>query len=131
MNPLIQRLLTETSPFFKKVQIAIGAILLICFSLKAYIPAPLLADILKYGITGIILSEFTVKDGSILAKDGFTIQAALEMVQAIPGQIDEVKQALAGKLSLDQAKTISGLPVAAPVAGSPADNTPASEAVTA
>lgn len=115
MNSIIQRLLTETSPWFKKLQIVVVAILVLAFSLKSFIPAPVFVDIVKYGVCIIVFASFTVNDATILVKNGISMQTVFEMAATIPTQLEQLQGAIDGKLTLDQAKQLAGLQVSNPV----------------
>ena len=105
MNTIIQRLLAETSPFFKKVQITLVFILGLANALSAFIPAGILPHVNEIGIAIIVFSAFTVHDATAL-EGGFSLSSVLSIVPDLASQLGEIKDALSGKLSLADAQAL-------------------------
>ncbi len=115
MKALLQRLLTETSPWFKKVQVFLVLLLLTINGLHSFIPTDIVSHVNWIGIALILFCSFTVNDATLLLTGGLNIQTILAMIAAFPDQLEQLKNAVDGKLSLDQAKQLAGLQVANPV----------------
>ena len=115
MKSLIQRLLTETSPWFKKVQIFLVLFLLAVNGFKSFIPADIVSHINWIGLALIVFCSFTVNDATLLLTGGLNMPTILAMIAALPDQLEQLKGAVDGKLSLEQAKQLAGLQVTDPV----------------
>jgi hypothetical protein len=128
MNAIAQRLLAETSPWFKKAQVYLVIILAIVNGLQMFIPAGIVSHANWIGIALIIFCSFTVNDATLLLNNGLNMQTVFSMVVALPDQLEQLKGAVDGKLTLEQAKQLAGLQVTNPVIPAVPAPTPEPEA---
>lgn len=103
---IIKRLLSETSPFFKKVQIFLVSAMGLINGFSSFIPAHILLIANTACIVGIILSSLTVKDAALF-NNGITVDSLVTFIDGIKADVQQVKDAVAGKISVEQATAIA------------------------
>ncbi len=103
---VLERLFSETPAFFKKVQVLTFAALATLNGLAAFVPAHYLTLANTAGVTIIIVCAFAVKDSGALS-GGITVAGIVDLITQLSGQVSEVKNAVAGQVTTDQAKAIA------------------------